>query len=113
MTCIACGAPMEETSGRREHRWVCRACGCRAVDLLVLEAMRPSVANKFWGVIEEAAGRVGPNCPSCGEAMKVLMFGSANLEQEFCVRCNLLWTRPGEFEKLLDHLRALNEGLRE
>ena len=82
----------------------CPGCRGRAIGLAVVRrVVEPAVTRNLWQRVTGGASREGAECPACRRAMAedALPFDARRaLHLDVCVRCQVLWFDPHEFEQL-------------
>jgi membrane associated rhomboid family serine protease len=108
MACPNCGERLATDRAAGLIRWVCAACGGRALSITALRRVAGAdFSTTLWRGTDSAPLRADRRCPACRGAMAMVAAGRAGEwhEVDVCRPCQFAWFDPGEFESETDHRR--------
>ena len=108
MACPNCGDRLATDRAAGLIRWVCAACGGRALSITALRRVAGAeFSTTLWRATGAAPLRPDRRCPSCTGPMTMVTVGRPGdwHEVDVCRPCQFAWFDPGEFEAETDHRR--------
>lgn len=110
MACPNCGERLVTDRASGLIRWVCAACGGRALSITALRRVAGvDFSTTLWRATDAAPVRPDRRCPSCTGPMTMVAVGRPpdRDEVDVCRPCQFAWFDGGEFEAETDHRRLV------